>query len=450
MNQPMNEPDRGKLADGALAETATPSFDEIEREELSRLFGRVAWARVAVLPALVGVVMWLLATDETPWRRWLLGTLIVLASAFFLVEAGRHRGSSFRRGTIRINLTFAVLAQASVTFATGGLGSPFLFAMFPIAMIVAITTRPPGVFLLMACQIAVLWAMALAEVEGLVPNLNLVAFGGGSRAGWSDTHLWVNATFASGGLLIVTGLGRIIRGAFDGMVRRALRARQESVRAHAELSALSGEIAHELKNPLASVKGLAGLLAQDLSAGKSGERLAVLRREVDRMQGILEEFLNFSRPLIPVAAEKVDLDALCREVAALHEGMAHERGVSIKVRGADTTALCDPRKVEQVLLNLVQNALEASPSDATVEIEASQDGEGVQVRVLDRGPGVAAELAARVFDPGVTSKAQGSGLGLTIARALARQHGGDLDLGAREGGGCVALLRLPASQNERS
>jgi signal transduction histidine kinase len=445
MNEPTTELSRAKLAGGARADAATPGFDEIEREELSRLFGRVAWARVAVLPVLVGLVMWLLVTDETPWRRWVLGTLIVLASAFFLVEAGRHRASALHRGTIRLNLTFAVLAQAAATFATGGLGSPLLPIMFPIAMVVAITVRPPASFVLVACQIAALWAMALAEAEGLVPNLNLVVFGGGSRAGWSDTHLWVNAAFASGGLLVVAGLGRIIRGAFDAMIRRALRARQESVRAHADLSALAGEIAHELKNPLASVKGLAGLLAQDLGAGKTGERLAVLRREVDRMQGILEEFLNFSRPLVPVAAEKVDLDALCREVAALHEGMAHERGVSIEVRVADTTAVCDPRKIEQVLLNLVQNALEASPTGTTVEIEASHDSEGVQVRVLDRGPGVAAELAARVFDPGVTSKAQGSGLGLTIARALARQHAGDLDLCAREGGGCVAVLRLPAA-----
>jgi len=201
------------------------------------------------------------------------------------------------------------------------------------------------------------------------------------------------------------GLGRITRSAFDAMIRRALRARQDSVRAHAELSALSGEIAHELKNPLASVKGLAGLLAQDVSAGKSGERLAVAPARSGPHAGDpggVPQFLasagadrgGESGPRLPSVARWPPCTRAWR----------NERGVSIKVRGADTTALCDPRKIEQVLLNLVQNALEASPKDTTVEIEASHDSEGVQVRVLDRGPGVAAELAARVFEPGVTSK----------------------------------------------
>jgi signal transduction histidine kinase len=296
---------------------------------------------------------------------------------------------------------------------------------------------------LLSCQLTAIWAMTLTDSAGLVPELNLAAFGGGTHIGWSQTHLFTNATAICFVLLIVAGAGRSIRGAFDAMLRRALRARQESVRAHAELSALSGEIAHELKNPLSSIKGLAGLLAQDVISGKSGERLGVLRREVDRMQSVLEEFLNFSRPLVPIAAERVDFGVLCREVAALHEGMAHERGVSIKVRITDAIALCDPRKIEQILLNLVQNALEASSAGASVEMEGGCDNQWAEIRVLDRGAGVSPELEGREFDPGVTSKTQGSGLGLTIARGLARQHGGDLELGRREGGGCVAVLRIP-------
>ncbi len=418
-------------------------FEDIEREELSRVFGRVIWARVAALPVLVGLVMWVLATDPTPWRRLVMGTVMVVASGFFLFEAARHRAAVFRHRAANLNLTFAVLVQAMATFATGGLGSPLLVVMFPIAMVVSITIRRPMSVGLVVFQIAMVWTMVLVDVAGIVPNLNLTMFGGGPHVGWNSTHLYANAAFASAGLLLLTALGRSLRHAFDSMLWRCNRARQESTHAHAELFALSGEIAHELKNPLSTIKGLSGLLAQDVATGKPGERLGVLRREVDRMQSVLEEFLNFSRPLVPLSNEPVDLAALCEEVIAVHEGMAHERNLTLISHVDQVTLSCDPRKIEQILLNLLQNALDASPAGSLVELEASKQGPQIEVRVLDRGPGLDPEMAGRAFEPGVTSKPQGSGLGLTIARALARQHGGDLELLAREGGGCVARLRLP-------
>jgi two-component system sensor histidine kinase HydH len=140
----------------------------------------------------------------------------------------------------------------------------------------------------------------------------------------------------------------------------------------------------------------------------------------------------------------VDAGALCREVAALHEGLARERGVELAVRSGSVAVRCDPRKTKQVLINLVQNAIDASPHGAAVEIEAEPSpGGGARVRVLDRGRGVVPALAAAVFSPGVTTKSEGSGLGLTIARSLARQHGGDVALAPRPGGGTAAELVLP-------
>jgi signal transduction histidine kinase len=103
----------------------------------------------------------------------------------------------------------------------------------------------------------------------------------------------------------------------------------------------------------------------------------------------------------------------------------------------------DPRKLKQMLMNLVANAIEASPAGATVELHARQEGDRVVLGVLDRGPGMSAELLERAAEPGVTTKQDGAGLGLTIVRSLAVQHGGTLRLAHRDGGGLEAQLELP-------
>jgi signal transduction histidine kinase len=206
---------------------------------------------------------------------------------------------------------------------------------------------------------------------------------------------------------------------------------------------LSSEIAHELKNPLASIKGLAVLVAKD-TEGRAKERMAVLRGEVDRMQTILDEFLNFSRPLVPLHLAETNLSALAHDVARLHEGSAAERGLSIEVDAPEKAALaCDARKVRQVMINLVQNALDASPRGERVTLRVEPRERSLLTLIIDRGAGLAPELKDRLFEAGVTSKQHGSGIGLVVARGLCRQHGGDVTLSANPSGGVIAMIELP-------
>jgi signal transduction histidine kinase len=430
-----------------------PGQREIEREELSALFGKVVGARVRVLPAALAFFGLLLATESAPWRRAVLGGSGVLLVLLFVGEWIRYRRRGLAPSAIHQNLAVAIVMGMVITFASGGIESPLVYVSIPLGILGALFIRAPAQYIVPIFQLASLALMAWIGATGAIQDFNLASFGGGPRLGADANHVWAHAALLGLVLVATQHMGRVVRRTFEAILRRRLAAQQDSLRAHAEraeeLTALSGEIAHELKNPLASVKGLAGLLAPSVPDGKATERLQVLRREVDRMQAILDEFLNFSRPLVPLALGESDVAALSREVAALHEGLSRERGLAIEVRGEAAPVRCDSRKVRQILINLVQNALDASVPGGAIEIEASEiAGGGALVRVLDRGRGLDPAIGDAVFSPGVTTKPKGFGLGLTIARALARQHGGDLALSSRPGGGTTAALTLPARPAE--
>lgn len=431
----------------------TPGVAEIQRAEFAAFFARFLRGRAWLVGIFSVLALCLSLLDPASWRRW---TLVLVAATIALLswtELRRFRLRGLQEDWASFNLLIAVVAQVALISVTGGIEGPLLPIMLPVVFVAGLfVDRPVWRIAIVGAYVIAVWGLLALALTGAVSDLVPQVFGGGSIAGRSPTLLVTNAAVFSFILAIVMAAGRMLRHVFDGMLLRAITAREESLRAHAdrarELTALSGEIAHELKNPLATVKGLAGLLAKDLPDGKPAERLAVLRREVDRMGEVLESFLNFSRPLVPLEREPADLGALVREVAILHEGMARERRIELVVSADSVPSRADPRKVKQILLNLLQNALDASPAGETVELVASAVPGSVRLSVLDRGPGLSPGLLDRVFEPGVTTKATGSGFGLTIARALARQHGGELSLRPREGGGLEAEVLLPVALPE--
>jgi signal transduction histidine kinase len=433
-------------------------LDQAQMRGLFKLFERTRRKRLIFGPMLLSALGLVLVGDTSVWRRWI---LIVVVGLGPLLALARRRFASRRESELVIPPAhllegkahpiagiFPILAIGALLLATGGIHSPILPFMIPICFLVGNLAPKRVLAGVVLGLLIVLWSVTLISDFGLIPDLMPAIFGGGSGANANRILTYARAVSLTLLLGWVSGVSMVIRIIYRGMVVDAWAARDEALKAHADhtkaMTALSGELAHELKNPLASVKGLAALVAREVD-GKAGERLAVLRREVDRMEEILAEFLTFSRPLIPLSQERVDLMELGESAVALHEGLARQFGVELQlIPNRGVLATCDKRKVKQVVMNLLQNAIEASPHGGRVELACSMsiDG-GARVEVRDRGPGIPADNRVHIFELGFTTKETGNGLGLAISRAMARQHGGDLVIEDREFGGCVAALTLP-------
>jgi two-component system, NtrC family, sensor histidine kinase HydH len=210
---------------------------------------------------------------------------------------------------------------------------------------------------------------------------------------------------------------------------------------------LSASLAHEIRNPLASISGAAGILARgQVSAEARTECLEILTKESQRLNKLLTNFLDFARPRLPRLQPAEPLE-LVQSVTALAQHAATRQGVKLQLfsEGQPREIECDPEQIKQLLLNLILNAIQATPGEGTVAVRTSFTEDSVCVDVCDQGTGIAAEDRDRIFDPFFTTKENGTGLGLAIALNIATQHGGILACRPNAGGGCVFRMELPAS-----
>jgi signal transduction histidine kinase len=210
---------------------------------------------------------------------------------------------------------------------------------------------------------------------------------------------------------------------------------------------LSASLAHEIRNPLASISGAAGILARgQVSAEARTECLEILTKESQRLNKLLTNFLDFARPRLPRLQPAEPLE-LVQSVMALAQHTASRQGVTLQLfsEGQPREIECDPEQIKQLLLNLILNAIQATDGEGTVAVRTSFTEDSVCVDVCDRGSGIAAEDRERIFDPFFTTKENGTGLGLAIALNIATQHGGMLACRPNAGGGTVFRMELPAS-----
>ena len=223
------------------------------------------------------------------------------------------------------------------------------------------------------------------------------------------------------------------------------------------LSRLAGGLAHELKNPLSTIGLHLALLEEDWAdddgprAHRTRRTLHTLKQEVERLDGILEDFLRFART-DRLRTLPADLNALVEQVVRFVQPEAERIGVHLaSYLDLDLPQVpLDEGRVRQALLNLVINARQAlEPTGGHITLITRREPGRVVLEVVDDGPGMTPEVLEHCFDVYYSTKKGGSGLGLPTVRRLAEAHGGTLDVESAPGKGTRAVLRLPLEEADR-
>jgi signal transduction histidine kinase len=212
------------------------------------------------------------------------------------------------------------------------------------------------------------------------------------------------------------------------------------------LGRVVAELAHEARNPLASI--LANLEAWELEPGAEFDLYGPrIRREAERLARLMSDLLELSRP--PRRLWKaVSIRLLVEELAGAAQLAARSLGVSVEVRIAPGASLVegDPGDLRRALQNLVENALQHTPRGGMVRIDTRSEPEGVVIEVGDSGPGFSPEEFDLVFEPFFSRRRGGSGLGLAIVRRIVADHRGRVEVSNLAAGGALASIRLPAPE----
>jgi signal transduction histidine kinase len=224
-----------------------------------------------------------------------------------------------------------------------------------------------------------------------------------------------------------------------------------------ELARLTGELAHEIKNPLSTVKVNLRLIAEELdsvasdTAGDSRQRLArakrklsVVQQETDRLEKILEGFLKYvGRTELNTA--RTDINELVGEVVDFYFPQARSHSITLRLSLNESPLICkvDSAVMKQVLLNLFINAQQAIDRDGEIMVRTAKSVNVVRITVSDTGRGISPDRLPRLFQPFFSSRPDGTGLGLATAKRIIEAHGGKISVASEPGKGTEFTIELP-------
>ena len=211
----------------------------------------------------------------------------------------------------------------------------------------------------------------------------------------------------------------------------------------ARLGEMAAVVAHEVKNPLAGIRGSLQVIGGRMPADTRDR--AVVRDIVDRLDSlnnIVDDLLVFARPREPKLAPVIVADLLRNTAALLKKDPAH---ATTQVEIADTRAVvsADPEQLQLVVVNLLLNAAQATHNQGRVRVDVATTDGVCRIAIADNGPGIPEEVRERIFEPFFTTKSRGTGLGLPTAKRVIERHGGDIDVRCPPAGGTVVTVSLP-------
>jgi signal transduction histidine kinase len=410
-------------------------FDEMAR-------GSARWRLTWVLPIHLMIFGLLVLRGESAPRAIIQGVCVGITAILFV---GRMVSQS---RLLSIGSFFFWIGNYFLLCATtGGLASPLLVTLGLMTFVLSTSMqrpmwlRPVGLLLLVTgfTTLALLSHTAAGQLVGpLAPTV----------AGASVEHVCVALFAVTVTTLGISRMGWSLtsgyeRAALELAERRAELCNENEDRTRA-LEGMAARLAHEVKNPLAAIKGLSTHMARNATDPKTAERLAIVAGEADRLQSVVDGFLSFSRGLDDLNLAATKPYEIVRELGVLLETRAEEAGVTLETGGDEGLVLdADPRKLRQALLNIVLNAIQASPRGSRVHLTVARDCEGSRITVRDEGVGMTPEVLDRIRKPYFTTKEGGTGLGLAVARGLVEQHGGSLEFRSSPLTGTTVTILLP-------
>ena len=373
--------------------------------------GATRWRLTWILPFHVLVILLLVVRGESTQRAIFQGSCLAVVGTIFVlrtfIQDERLGSASF---------IFGILSYFTFCATTGCLASPMLVSLGVMICVASLTMQRPAwlrplLFAMLVGGLATLALLSRTSMGRLVGPLAPTA------EGPSVDHVCL-ALFAA--IFTMVGIYRMGWAMTSGYERAALELaeRREEVCSENEdrtraLEGMAARLAHEVKNPLAAIKGLSTHMARNASDAKTAERLAIVAAEADRLQSIVDGFLSFSRGLDDLQIAPTKPYEIARELGVLLETRAEEAGIALETGGDPELVVdADPRKLRQALLNIVLNAIQASPRGSSVHVAVERDCEGARITVRDEGIGMTPEVLDRIRKPYFTTKEGGTGLGL--------------------------------------